>query len=78
MAEMPKRPFIIAGFIGRGCRFGFEAILIGLYGQRAFDGIMWVLDNELLLAVVLIVILTLVWFAYRWWVNLDADAPSHA
>jgi undecaprenyl-diphosphatase len=78
MAEMPKRPFLIAGLIGRGCRFGFEAILIGLYGQRAFDAIMWVLDNELLLAVALIAILGLVWLAYRWWDGLEADAPSHA
>ena len=78
MAEMPKRPFLIAGLIGRGCRFGFEAILIGLYGQRAFDAIMWVLDNELLLAVALIAILGVVWLAYRWWDGLDADAPSHA
>ena len=78
MAEMPKRPFLIAGLIGRGCRFGFEAILIGLYGQRAFDAIMWVLDNELLLAVALIAILGVVWLAYRGWDGLDADAPSHA
>jgi undecaprenyl-diphosphatase len=78
MAEMPKRPFLIAGLIGRGCRFGFEAILIGLYGQRALDAIMWVLDNELLLAVALIAILGVVWLAYRWWDGLDADAPSHA
>jgi len=78
MAEMPKRPFLIAGLIGRGCRFGFEAILIGLYGQRAFDAIMWVLDNELLLAVALIALLGVVWLAYRWWDGLEADAPSHA
>ena len=78
MAEMPKRPFLIAGLIGRGCRFGFEAILIGLYGQRAFDAIMWVLDNELLLAVALIALLGVVWLAYRWWDGLDADAPNHA
>ena len=78
MAEMPKRPFLIAGFIGRGSRFGFEAILIGLYGQRAFDGIMWVLDHELLLAVVMIAVLVFVWLAYRWWASLDPDATSHA
>ena len=54
MGEMDKRPFIAAGLLGRGLRFGLEAILIGVYGNQAFEVLMWFLDNEILLAVVIL------------------------
>ena len=50
---MAKKPFLIAGFVGRSLRFGLEAVLIGLYGDDAYDAMMWFLDNEILLAVAL-------------------------
>ena len=46
MGEMRMKPFIIAGLIGRGLRFGLEALLIGIYGQKAIDGLRWLLDRE--------------------------------
>jgi len=39
MGEMKLKPFIIAGLIGRGLRFGLEAILIGMYGNKALDAL---------------------------------------
>ena len=45
-------------------RFGLEAVLIGLYGDKALEAIMWLLDNEILLAVVMIVGGVAAWFAY--------------
>ena len=75
MGDMAKRPFVIAGLAGRGLRFGLEAVLIGLYGDRALDAMMWFLDNEVLLAVLLIVLATGAWFAYKWWSNLGQHPP---
>jgi undecaprenyl-diphosphatase len=75
MGDMAKRPFIVAGLAGRGLRFGLEAVLIGLYGARALDAMMWFLDNEVLLAVLLILAGAGAWFAYRWWNNLGEQPP---
>ena len=57
------RPFVIAGIFGRGLRFGLEAILIYLYGDAAMDGTTWLLDHELIMAIVLILVLGLI----GWW-----------
>ncbi|MDP6200345.1 MAG: VTT domain-containing protein [Candidatus Poseidonia sp.] len=78
MGHMAKKPFLIAGFVGRSLRFGLEAILIGLYGDDAYDAMMWFLDNEILLAVGLIVAGGLLLVAWRWWNGLDEHAPSAA
>ena len=56
--------------------FGLEAVLIGLYGDDAYDAMMWFLDNEILLAVALIVTGGLLVVAWRWWSGLDEQAPS--
>ena len=60
---MKIRPFILAGIFGRGLRFGMEAILIYLYGDTAMDAANWLLDHELIMAVVLIALLG----AVGWW-----------
>ena len=78
MGHMAKKPFLIAGFVGRSLRFGLEAVLIGLYGDDAYDAMMWFLDNEILLAVALIVTGGLLVIAWRWWSGLDEQAPSAA
>ena len=39
MGEMNKKAFLIAGLFGRSLRFGLEAILVGIYGQKALDAI---------------------------------------
>ena len=62
-SDMKMRPFVIAGIFGRGLRFGLEAILIYLYGDTAMDAATWLLDHELIMAVVLIVLLGLI----GWW-----------
>lgn len=62
-SDMKMRPFVIAGIFGRGLRFGLEAILIYLYGDAAMDAVTWLLDHELIMAVVLILVLGLI----GWW-----------
>ena len=70
---MDKRSFLIAGLFGRGLRFGLEALLIGIYGKTALDTINTFLDNEILIAIVMIVIITIAYFAWQWWSNLGKD-----
>jgi len=76
MGEMQKKPFLIAGFLGRGLRFGLEAILIGIYGQQAFDAMMWFLDNEIFLAVLLVGAAGAVLAAWNWWNGLEIEAKQ--
>jgi len=71
MGEMEKKPFLLAGLLGRGLRFGLEAVLIGIYGNAAIDAITWFLENEILLAVVMIVGAIPVWYLWRWWSNIE-------
>lgn len=75
MTEMDKKSFIAAGFAGRGLRFGVEALLIGLYGQQALDALFWFLDHEILLAIALIVMSIVAWFAWTWWNGLGDENP---
>ena len=73
MGQMAKKPFIVAGFLGRSLRFGLEAILIGLYGEAALDAMMWFLDHEILLALVCILGILFSWYAWQWWANIGED-----
>jgi undecaprenyl-diphosphatase len=75
MTEMNKKPFIAAGLAGRGLRFGVEAIMIGLYGKQALDALFWFLDHEILLAIALIVMAIVTWFAWTWWKGLGEEIP---
>ena len=77
MGEMKLKPFIIAGLIGRGLRFGLEAILIGMYGNKALDALWWLLDKEMLIGVLLIVTAIVAWLGIRWWNNLAVDPNLH-
>jgi len=76
MGEMNKKSFLIAGLIGRGIRFGLEAILIGIYGQVALDNLSTLLDNEFLLGLILIIIGIMGYYGLRWWKNLDIDTET--
>lgn len=66
-SDMKLRPFILAGIFGRGLRFGLEAIMIYLYGEAAIDAVSWLLDHEIVMAVVLLAILGLAvwWFSAK-------------
>jgi membrane protein YqaA with SNARE-associated domain len=77
MGEMKLKPFIIAGLIGRGLRFGLEAILIGLYGNKALDALWWLLDREILIGALLIATAVVAWLGIRWWNGLAADPNIH-
>jgi undecaprenyl-diphosphatase len=76
MGEMKLKPFIIAGLIGRGLRFGLEAVLIGIYGAKALDAIWWLLEREFLIAGLLIAASALIYFAFRWWNGLSGVPKS--
>ena len=76
MGDMERKPFLAAGFLGRGLRFGLEAVLIGIYGSQALDVMNWFLDNEILLAIILLAGLALTWYAWQWWSGLDSDATA--
>jgi hypothetical protein len=71
------KPFIIAGLMGRGLRFGLEAILVGMYGNKALDALWWILDREILIGALLIISAGITWLAYRWWSNLTVDPNIH-
>ena len=75
MGEMDKRSFIIAGLFGRGLRFGLEALLIGIYGQKALDTINAFLDNEILIALGMITLGLVGYLVWSWWSKLG-DANS--
>jgi len=77
MGEMKLKPFIIAGLIGRGLRFGLEAILIGMYGNKAWLALKWLLDREILIGALLIAAAVVAWLGIRWWNGLAADPNLH-
>jgi membrane protein YqaA with SNARE-associated domain len=66
MGEMDRTRFIYAGLLGRGLRFGIEAIVIGIWGPELFallnDWWVWVIVSAL--GIVLFIP------AKRWWDGL--------
>ena len=78
MGEMDRRSFIIAGLFGRGLRFGLEALLIGIYGKKALDTINLFLDNEILIALGMIVFAAIGYFMWRWWSKLGDNTGQIA
>ena len=78
MGEMDKRSFIIAGLFGRGLRFGLEALLIGIYGQKALDTINAFLDNEILIALGMIALGLVGYLAWSWWSKLGESSNQVA
>ncbi len=71
MGEMDKRDFVMAGLLGRGVRFGLEAVLIGVYGKKALDAMNTFLDNEIIIALVMIAGIITAYFAWQWWSSLS-------
>ena len=77
MGEMKMKPFIIAGLIGRGLRFGLEAVLIGIYGSKAVEALWWLLDREILIGIILILGIGASYLVLRWWNGLTIDPNIH-
>ncbi len=76
MGEMDKKPFLLAGLAGRGLRFGLEALLIGIYGNAAIEALNWFLENEILLAVAMILATIPLWFVWKWWSNIELESAT--
>jgi undecaprenyl-diphosphatase len=76
MGKMEMRPFVLAGLASRGLRFGLEIVLVVQYGSAALDAIKWILDREILLAVVMVAVFLAAWVAWRWWESLTPEALS--
>ena len=73
MGKMEMKPFVLAGLISRGLRFGLEIVLVVRYGSAAMDAIGWILEREILLAVLMVLMFGAVWMAWQWW---DSLAPE--
>ena len=78
MGEMNKKAFLIAGLFGRSLRFGLEAILVGIYGQKALDAMFTFLDNEILIGIIIIVGGAVLWFSWHWWSNLSVEEITNS
>ena len=76
MGEMEKKPFLLAGLCGRGLRFGLEAVLIGIYGNKAIEALNWFLDNEIILALAMILAAIPIWYGWKWWSNIELETSS--
>lgn len=74
MGKMEMRPFVLAGVVSRGLRFGLEIVLVVRYGNAALDAIGWILDREILLAAAMILMFAAAWAAWRWWESLTPEA----
>ena len=77
MGEMKIKPFVIAGLIGRGLRFGLEALLIGIYSSKAVEGMEWLLDREVFIGIALALVIVATWLGIRWWNGLTPDPNIH-
>lgn len=78
MGEMNKKAFLIAGLFGRSLRFGLEAVLVGIYGQKALDAMFTFLDNEILIGVIMIVSGIALWFSWSWWSKLSVEEITNS
>jgi len=76
MGEMDVKPFIWAGLVGRGLRFGLEAVVIGIYGQVALDKMMWLLDHEMIIGILLILGFIATYFAWKWWDGIAIETET--
>ena len=66
--RMDLRLFALAGFFGRGIRFGSVGLLIGVYGESVQSSLNW-LNFTLISIVCIIIFIPLV----KWWKNMDID-----
>lgn len=78
MGEMNKKAFLIAGLFGRSLRFGLEAVLVGIYGQKALDAMFTFLDNEILIGIIMIVSGLALWFSWSWWSKLSVEEITNS
>ena len=66
--RMDLRLFALAGFFGRGIRFGSVGFLIGVYGESVQSSLNW-LNFTLISIVCIIIFIPLV----KWWKNMDIE-----
>lgn len=66
--RMDLRLFALAGFFGRGIRFGSVGLLIGVYGESVQSSLNW-LNFTLISIVCIIIFIPLL----KWWKNMDIE-----
>jgi undecaprenyl-diphosphatase len=66
MGDMDQRRFIYAGLIGRGLRFGIEAVAIGIWGSELLSALEnpWIWLGGTVLGILVLIP------AKRWWDGL--------
>ena len=62
---MEIRPFLLAGLVGRGLRFGLEAVLVIAYGEQALEVIRWMLDQEMVLLGLIVLGILVAWALHQ-------------
>lgn len=65
MGRMEIRPFLLAGLVGRGLRFGLEAVLVIAYGEQALEVIRWMLDQEMVLLGLIVLGILVAWALHQ-------------
>jgi len=66
MGRMEMRPFLLAGLLGRGLRFGLLTLLVGIMGED----LLRLMEQEWLLIPLILAAVPLAWLAHRWWSSL--------
>ena len=51
-------------------------MLIGIYGNKAIEALNWFLDNEIILALAMILAAIPIWYGWKWWSNIELETSS--
>tara|TARA_B100000214_G_C23912552_1_gene602034 strand:+ start:611 stop:1222 length:612 start_codon:yes stop_codon:yes gene_type:complete len=70
IGKMEKKTFIVAGTLGRGLRFGIEALLIGIWGDKFLYILEWMIEYEWLTLIIMVLLIFCTIPIWKWWDNL--------
>ncbi len=70
IGKMEKKTFVIAGLLGRGLRFGLEAIIVGIWGDKFLHVLEWMIEYEWVTLLIIIFCILLVIPLWKWWEGL--------
>ena len=67
---MEKKTFVIAGLLGRGLRFGLEAVVVGIWGDKFVHVLEWMIEYEWVTLLIILFCILLVIPLWKWWEGL--------